>query len=130
VKFPGATRHRQSIHRDAPRGGAAKRYNISMSFKTLLLLVSRPESTRQSLPVSSPQFAKEAMGPRRGLLVPPLYVLAMAACLVGVLADVARAQQPSDTFGKWAATRVIRLRTVEADGDATDLVPLTASRII
>lgn len=98
------------------------------------LPVSRRGTTRQWPPVSSPQFAKEATGPKRGLRAARSYVLAAAVCLVGAWPNIARAQQPSDAFGKWAAARVIPLRTVEADGDATDLAPLKsvvgASRIV
>ena len=53
------------------------------------------------------------------------YVLAAAiVSLVGVLPRLARAQQPSDTFAKWAAARAIPVRTVDADGVAADVVPL------
>jgi erythromycin esterase len=98
------------------------------------LLVSRPGTARQLPPVSSPQFAKESTGLKWGLRAARPYVLAATVCLVGVLPDVGRAQQTSDAFERWASARAIPLRTLEADGDAMDLVPLKsvvgASRVV
>jgi erythromycin esterase len=52
--------------------------------------------------------------------------LLTAALAAGVcLGGAALAQQP-DVFVKWAAAQAIPLRTVEADGDASDLPPLKA----
>jgi hypothetical protein len=94
-----------------------------MVFTTSLLLTSRPETTRQLLPFSGPQSANEATCLKNAPRVHALSA-AVSVCLACcVLADAARAQQPSDAFVKWAAARAIPLRTVQADGDARDLAP-------
>jgi hypothetical protein len=85
-----------------------------MSFLTALL---QPRFTR----VSRPQFARQASGlRRRSLRAASPCVLAAVASLAGAVTGVARAQEP-DAFVKWAAARAIPVRTVEADGDASDL---------
>lgn len=104
-----------------------------MFFTSPLLLVSHLGVTRQLPPVSRTQFAKEPTEPKRKLCG-VWHVLVAAICLVGVLPIVVRAQQQPDAFRKWAAARAIPLRTVEADGDAMDLLPLKsvvgASRVV
>jgi erythromycin esterase len=44
--------------------------------------------------------------------------------LIVLLPRVIHAQQSSEAFEKWASARAIPLRTVEADGDMKDLLPL------
>jgi len=60
--------------------------------------------------------------------------LTAVQCLAGVLTDAASAQPPMDRFGKWAIARAIPLRTLEPDGEVSDLSPLKtvvgAARIV
>jgi len=50
--------------------------------------------------------------------------LVIVSCLIVLLPRVIHAQQSSEAFEKWASARAISLRTVEADGDMKDLLPL------
>jgi erythromycin esterase len=91
-----------------------------MPFTSLFRLILRSEATGRLPPFARPKPAHETTCPR----FVSVYVLAAAiVCLAGVLPDLA-VGQPSDAFREWAVARAIPLRTVEADGDATDLAPL------